>query len=548
MEKIKCVAYCRVSTSSKDQENSLENQISYFQREIDNNENYEFSGTYADRGVSGTKLSRPEFDKMLFDAGLDIIKVTNNDKDKRKGKEKYVTIQSTSRKPKFNRILVKNTSRFARNILVEQILRDLADNKVYVHFLDLNKCTDNSEDMMIIHFVLTFDERESIDKSKKIIFGIEESTKKGRINAGSGGGIYGYRYIRENNCLEIVENEAEVVKEIFKLYSENIGIRRILNYLNDKCIKTREGNEFSQNAIRHILQNEKYIGENIRRKYTYGEVLNKNSYAKLRPKDDWINMGKTEKIPPIINEEVFYKCEKLRGSKVSSVSRKGIYIGKTEYAKLIYCSKCGQTYISNTDGKKRFYNCKTRKNKGKIACDNPHISVELLNNATSNAEYISELVAMRTIYAKQLNKLILKLKERINNYDIEKIEEAKYKLEELEQKKLRYVDMHGEGIINKDTLNLRIEPIVNKINGLQELIKELGKENEELFKDIEAIEETINKINSKDIKSNYSRQEILDDIEKIIIHEDKEIEVIYKSVMVLRKLNEKHYMPNLEII
>lgn len=548
MEKIKCVAYCRVSTSSKDQENSLENQISYFKREIDNNESYEYSGIYADRGISGTKLSRPEFDEMLIDAGLDIIEVVNNDKDKRKGKRKYVTIQSTSRKPKFNRILVKNTSRFARNILVEQILRDLADNKVYVHFLDLNKCTDNSEDMMIIHFILTFNERESIDKSKKIIFGIEESTKKGRINAGSGGGVFGYKYIRENNCLEIVENEAEVVKEIFKLYSQNIGIRRILNYLNDKGIKTREGNEFSQNAIRHILQNEKYIGENIRRKYTYGEAINKNSYAKLRPKGDWINMGKTEKIPPIINEELFYKCEKLRGSKVSSVSRKGIYIGKTEYARLIYCSKCGQPYISNTDGKKRFYNCKARKNKGKIACDNPHISVELLNNSTSNTEYISELYAMRTVYVRELKRFIAILNDRINNHDIEKIEEAKCELEELEQKRMRYVDSYAEKLIDKGTLNLRIKPIINKIEELKKLIKELGKENEELFKDIEAIEKTINEINSKEIKAEYSRQEILDDIEKIIIHEDKEIEVRYKSVMLLRKLKEKHYLLDLEII
>lgn len=548
MEKIKCVAYCRVSTDSKDQENSLENQKSYFEREISKNEKYEFVGTYHDKGISGTKLNRPGFDKMLYDAGLDIVRIENNDKDKRKEKIKYVTIASTSRKPKFDRIFVKNTSRFARNILVEQIIRDLAQNNVYVHFLDLNKCTEKSEDSTFIQIFLSFDERESRDKSKKIIFGIEESAKRGKINAGSGGGVYGYKYIRDNNCLEIVENEAKVVREIFKLYSENKGIRSILNYLNDKGIKTRRGKEFSQNAIRYMLQNEKYIGFNIRRKYTYGEIISKNSYAKLRPKDDWINMGETDKIPPIINKELFYKCEQLRESKVSSVSRKGIYRGKTEYARLIYCSKCGQPYISNTDGKKKFYNCKARKNKGIKACDNPHINVELLNNATSNAEYISELFAMRTVYVRELKKLISTLRERINNHDIEKNEEARYKIEELNRKMMRYGDLYVDESFNKEELDLRIAPIKNEIDRLQKMVKELGKENDELFKDINAIEETINEINSKEIKLSYSRQEILNDIEKIIIHEDKEIEVRYKSVMLLRKLKEKHSLLDLEIV
>ncbi len=538
MEKIKCVAYCRVSTDSKDQENSLENQKSYFEREINNNPNYEYGGTYADRGISGTKLSRPEFDEMLIDAGLDIVKVTNNDEDKRKGKIKYVTIRSTSREPKFNRILVKNTSRFARNILVEQILRDLADNKVYVHFLDLNMCTDNSENMMIIHFILTFDERESIDKSKKIIFGIEESAKKGNISVGSI--IYGYEYIQESNCLKIIEEEAKIVKEIFELYSKNIGVRRIVNELNRRNIKSKKGKLFCQNSIKYILQNEKYIGVNIRRKRTYGEVLNKNSYAKLRPENEWIDNGITDKIPPIISKELFYKCKQIKESKVNYKKGKGIYNGTTEYAKLIYCGKCEQTYIANTDGRRRFYNCKTKKQKNSTKCNNPNINVKVLDEATNNSQYISEFISRRCIYVRQLKKLIVKLQQQINNQDLKKVEELKGKKEALEEKRKKCVDLNLEEYITKEELIERLEIIDYQINELYILIKEKGKNNEEIYKDIKSIEETIDAINSKKVKIDYTREEILHDIEKIIIHEDKEIEVRYKSVQFLKELKEKH--------
>lgn len=538
MEKIKCVAYCRVSTDSKDQENSLENQKSYFEREINSNTSYEYAGIYADKGISGTKLSRPEFDKMLIDAGLDIVNVTNNDGDKRKGKMKYITVKSTSRKPKFNRILVKNSSRFARNILVEQILRDLADNKVYVYFLDSGMCTEKSEDMMIIHILLTLDERESVDKSKKINFGIEESARRGNISVGSN--IFGYEYIQEENSLRIIEEEAKVVREIFELYSNNIGVRRIVNELNRRNIKTKKGSCFCQSSIKYILENEKYTGVNIRRKRTYGDVLNKDSYPKLRPKNEWLDNGETDKIPPIISKELFYKCKQIKETKVNYIKSNGIYNGTTEYAKLIYCGKCGQVYIANTHRGRRFYNCKTKRQKNNTKCNNPNISIKELEEATNNTQYIAEFASKRCVYVRGLKKLIEKLQQKINNQDLKKVEELKSKKEALEEKRKKCVDLNLEEYITKEELIERLKIIDYQINELDILIIDKAKNNEEIYKDIQSIKETIDKINSKKVKIDYTKAEILQDIEKIIIHEDKEIEVIYKSVQFLKELKEKH--------
>ena len=58
----KVVAYCRVSTDSENQANSLENQQTYFQNVLEHSKNCKLINIYADRGLTGTKLNnRPEF-------------------------------------------------------------------------------------------------------------------------------------------------------------------------------------------------------------------------------------------------------------------------------------------------------------------------------------------------------------------------------------------------------------------------------------------------------------------------------------------------------
>lgn len=75
---IKVAAYCRVSTDSTDRANSFENQKSFFEREINKNPDYELYQVYADKGITGTKLQRPEFNHMLEDAGFIQYLSTNN--------------------------------------------------------------------------------------------------------------------------------------------------------------------------------------------------------------------------------------------------------------------------------------------------------------------------------------------------------------------------------------------------------------------------------------------------------------------------------------
>ena len=83
-------AYCRVSTDQEERLLSYENQVNYYTNYISENPLYEYAGTYADEGISGTNTKkRDEFNRMIADC----------------------------RAGKIDMIITKSISRFARNTL-----------------------------------------------------------------------------------------------------------------------------------------------------------------------------------------------------------------------------------------------------------------------------------------------------------------------------------------------------------------------------------------------------------------------------------------------
>lgn len=75
--KKKVCAYVMVLSSSKAQEHSYEFQKAYWTEELSSNNEYDFVGVYADKGISGKESSRrPQFIKMITAAKngqIDII-------------------------------------------------------------------------------------------------------------------------------------------------------------------------------------------------------------------------------------------------------------------------------------------------------------------------------------------------------------------------------------------------------------------------------------------------------------------------------------------
>ena len=531
----KVVAYCRVSTDSENQANSLENQQTYFQNVLEHSKNCKLINIYADRGLTGTKLNnRPEFNKMITAAGIDMIEqFTGKD---RRLKKKHLLYEESDRKPQFDEIWIKNTSRFARNTLSFEIISKLRNKGVHVYFIEQNINTkDISSDFMLKLFQL-FDAQDSVDKSSKVSFGIKEGARKNVINANSR--LYGYNYIQAENRLEIIPAEAAIIKKIYELYSQGQGIRRIINYLNHNNIMTRQGKPFCKSSIKRILTNEKYMGVNARLKYSTGRVFNKRSYAAIKPKSEWI-MQDSDKIPPIISKELFNTVQLILQSKVNYKNQIGIYKGITDYAGLIICGKCGSNYVSNTDNGRRFYNCKTKKMKGTGACNNKNISEQKLNTYVNSENYRRALYKYKVMYKSVLEGMVAQLQQRINASSNTQAQQLEQDLNQYKAQQGKLLNGYLQAIIDEDIFKETATELKNKITETEKRIKVLSKPNNEIMNDISYIQNTIDNIDSLQIKEQYTRDEIIAGISKIIITDDK-VKVHYKAFEEIRKMAEKH--------
>ena len=85
---MRAVVYARVSTEHEAQINALENQLEWYKIEASRHSDWEITEVYVDQGITGTQAQkRPEFLRMMEDA----------------------------RKGKFDLIITREVSRFARN-------------------------------------------------------------------------------------------------------------------------------------------------------------------------------------------------------------------------------------------------------------------------------------------------------------------------------------------------------------------------------------------------------------------------------------------------
>ncbi|WP_160680887.1 recombinase family protein [Clostridium sp. C8-1-8] len=168
IEKERIACYIRVSTELEEQDSSFKNQEFYFRNKYKDKDVL----IYKDKGT-GTSFKRKDFQRMLIDAGLDKL-------DEKHTNKKIVFIQSY-REPLFNRIIVKDTSRFARNIVIMDVIRELIAKRVFILFEDIQKDTSKEEDMVMLQMLFTFAENTSRTISISTRFGNKRTIEQNRI-------------------------------------------------------------------------------------------------------------------------------------------------------------------------------------------------------------------------------------------------------------------------------------------------------------------------------------------------------------------------------
>lgn len=267
--------YARVSTDNDTQNSSIINQVNYFNTFITNNKNWHLINGYIDEGISGKNAqNRVNFLKMIND-GL------NN---------------------KYDLILTKSVSRFARNTIDSIKYTELLKNKgIGVFFINDNINTLNNDSEFRLTLMASIAQDEVRKLSESVKFGLKQSINRGIVLGSSN--ILGYK--KSKGKLVIIKKEAQIVKEIFNTFiTDKYNYSTLAKIINQKYNKN-----FDSTSIKRILTNYKYKGYYCGRKST---VINyKNNKRKNIAKSNWIIYKNPKKVPPIIDEEVWNKANNI---------------------------------------------------------------------------------------------------------------------------------------------------------------------------------------------------------------------------------------------
>jgi DNA invertase Pin-like site-specific DNA recombinase len=239
-KKSKVVAYVRVSTDSSDQENSLNNQKKHYDTIIPANPNWEYVGLYADDGISGTSTrNRTEFNQMIDDG----------------------------RAGKFDQIVVKDLSRFARNIIdclkTIELLQSL-DPPVGVYFENNGINTLDPGNRISLTVIAMLAEFESESKSNSVKWANSRCFEDGNYFCPAR--LLGYK--KEGKYGINIEPEgAKTVRIIYDLFLAGYSVKEIAEVMTSLSRQTAAGNsKWSVSSVRGILKNEKYCGDFIMQK------------------------------------------------------------------------------------------------------------------------------------------------------------------------------------------------------------------------------------------------------------------------------------------
>ncbi len=310
---------------------------------------------YQDDGFSAGSLRRPALERLLRDA----------------------------KSRKFDVVLIYKVDRFSRKLkdlltLIEELESWGVAFKSATEWFD----TTTSNGKLMLQQLGSFAEFERARIAERIFPGMVKSVEQGNWH-GARYSPYGYRYDKTKELLEVVPQEAEVVRRIYTMYLGGQSSGKVAGYLYQKGYKTRSGGRFHTKLVLDILKSQLYIGKIVWNKHHYDKhqkTVKGYKYVKNPPEQHIIAQGKHE---PLIAEEEFQQVQKRL-----IANRKGVVqrANNKEYALsgILYCAKCAHKYQGTlcksngrTKAKKRWYRCMAL-HQHNIHCSNPAIRAEVI--------------------------------------------------------------------------------------------------------------------------------------------------------------------------
>lgn len=515
----KVAMYIRLSREDGDKEesSSVTNQRNIITRFINENDNFIIVDEYVDDGYTGTNFNRPAFQRMI--------------KDIEKGK--------------INTVITKDLSRLGRDYIDtgRYVQRYFPENRVrYIALLDGIDTLEDAGMNDIAPFKSVINDMYVKDISKKITSALKERKTAGNFLAVTA--PYGYKKNPENKYqLVINEEEAKVVRYIFRLYLQGNGLTKIAKILTEEEIpvpgisrnigttrKTKLYNCWKQTTISRILKNPVYIGnlEQFKRK----KVNYKSKKRVTVPKEDRVICYNTHEA--IIKKEDFDEVQKIiTENKAFSKSTKHDYLFKG----FLYCADCGaKLYLTYSDyaykkyGEYRYTTVCYTYSKYYNQCSRHSNSIPILEkilienikkvcNAYLNRDLEKELIEMVEKENKR-NVLEQEYNKKIDNIET-KIEDLNLCIRNLYMDKVKNVITEKDYIELSKNFTQERDKLINEKEELLKLSTNLKNDNNN--------KEEIEKVAKEFVSLKKPTKELLSRlIDKVTISEDNIITIYFK--------------------
>lgn len=347
--------YARVSSESDEQLNSLGNQITYYEDLIKKNKNWTFVPGYIDEGLSGISTKKREnFNRMIEDAATD----------------------------KFDLVITKEISRFARNTLDSiQFTRQLLSHGVGVFFQNdnINTLDEDSELRLSIMSSIAQDELRKL--SSRVKFGHQQAIKDKVVLGNSR--IFGYT--KDGGRLVIDEAQAVMVRELFTLYATGqYSMKQIETMFWEKGYRNHNGKKIAHTTMSNMISNPKYKGYYVGNKVKVVDMFSKKQ--KFLPPEEWV-MFKDETgeiVPAIVPEELWDAANEILKRRSEDVkSRQGVCNHPNLLTGKMFCTHCGAAFyrrdsVDRKGNKNSKWVCSSKIKNGADSCPTFHVYEEEL--------------------------------------------------------------------------------------------------------------------------------------------------------------------------
>ena len=251
----------------------------------------------------GWSKKRPEFQRMLADA----------------------------RRGRFDTIVCWKSDRLSRGMYPAAALMEVVE----AHQIRLEAVLD-AIDMKTFGLMAAIGKIELDNFRERSTMGKRGAAKQGRVP--TGGVPYGYR-IGDDGRFEVVEEQAEVVRRIFRMYvDEKMGSYSIAIRLTDEGVPTQTGKMlWLQSRVHHILKNATYTGT-----WVYGRYRHVSTEDGMKvydqPKDTWIEIP----VPQVVDDETWSRAQKLKKQRGSKAKRNTKVVYLLQH--LLKCGECGRNF------------------------------------------------------------------------------------------------------------------------------------------------------------------------------------------------------------